>query len=212
MPHRFSVCSRPRDGVVLEPGNQSNRDHYFVSAADSLGFYPKDTHASMMTAPTALTISRLGHDDTVKKWLILTLPGRDFSDEQRRAFCLHKAVQLASGAGRIRRVCGAGANWIDLAHLCGRVVVAGPAAKRKWLMSVANVKVGKSVQKKPMRRVSIRPDGEDFVIVSLAEDVVVYRNRDPSALRKLCHSLRWEIAIDSSQCRCPLGVSPKRIA
>jgi hypothetical protein len=111
---------------------------------------------------------------------------------------MHKAVQLASGAGGIRRVCGAGADWIDLAHLCGRVVVADPAANRRWLMSVANVKVGKSVQRTPMRRVSIRADGEDFVIVSLAENVVVYRNRDANALRKLCHLLRWEIAIDSS--------------
>jgi hypothetical protein len=68
---------------------------------------------------------------------------------------------------------------------------------RRCLMSVANVEVGKSVQKTP-RRVSIRRDGEDFVIVSLAEDLVVYRNDDASALRKLCHSLRWEIAVDSS--------------
>jgi hypothetical protein len=64
-------------------------------------------------------------------------------------------------------------------------------------MSVANVEVGKS-DRNTGRRVSIRRDGEDFVIVSLAEDLVVYRNRDASALRKLCHSLRWEIAIDSS--------------
>ena len=65
-------------------------------------------------------------------------------------------------------------------------------------MSVAKVEVGKSVQNTPTRRVSIRRDGEDFVIVSLAEDLVVYRNNDASALRKLCRSLRWEIAIDSS--------------
>jgi hypothetical protein len=45
--------------------------------------------------------------------------------------------------------------------------------------------------------VSIRRDGEDFVIVSLAEDLVIFRNSDPSALRKVCHSLHWEIAIDS---------------
>ena len=64
-------------------------------------------------------------------------------------------------------------------------------------MSVANVEVGKS-DRNTGRGVSIRRDGEDFVIVSLAEDLVVYRNRDVSALRKLCHSLRWEIAIDSS--------------
>ena len=43
-----------------------------------------------------------------------------------------------------------------------------------------------------------RRDGEDFVIVSLAEDLVVYRNDDASGLRKLCNLLRWKIAVDSS--------------
>jgi hypothetical protein len=63
-------------------------------------------------------------------------------------------------------------------------------------MSVGEV--GNSVENTPKRRVSIRRDGEDFVIVSLAEDLVVFRNNDAGALRKICHSLRWEIAIDSS--------------
>jgi hypothetical protein len=40
--------------------------------------------------------------------------------------------------------------------------------------------------------------GEDFVVVSLAEDLVVFRNSDAGALRKVCRSLRWDIAIDSS--------------
>jgi hypothetical protein len=131
----------------------------------------------------------------------LAPPGREFSDEQRRALCIHEAVQLAGGTGSVRCICCAGADWIDLANLCGRVVVAGPAPGRWCPMSVTNVTAGESVQKTPARRVSIRPDGEDFVIVSLAENVVVYRNPDARALRKLCHSLRWEIAIDSSLCR-----------
>jgi hypothetical protein len=57
--------------------------------------------------------------------------------------------------------------------------------------------VSHPVPKAPARRVSIRRDAEDFVIVSLAEDLVIFRNSDPSALRKVCHSLHWEIAIDS---------------
>jgi hypothetical protein len=61
-------------------------------------------------------------------------------------------------------------------------------------MSVANVEVGKS-DRNTGRRVSIRRDGEDFVIVSLAEDLVVYRNRDASALRKLCHSLHGKLQL-----------------
>jgi hypothetical protein len=120
----------------------------------------------------------------------------DFSDEQGAAFYTHEAVRLAGGAGSIRCVCGAGADWIDLADLCSPVVVAGPAANRWWLMSV--VDVDKSVQKAPMRRVSLRSDGEDFVVVSLAENLVIYRSPDADALRKLCHSLRWEIAVDST--------------
>jgi hypothetical protein len=61
---------------------------------------------------------------------------------------------------------------------------------------VADVEFSKSVQKTP-RRVSIRRNGKDFVIVSLVEDLIVYRNSDASALRKLCRSLRWEIVLDS---------------
>jgi hypothetical protein len=62
---------------------------------------------------------------------------------------------------------------------------------------VADVEFSNWVQDTPKRRVSIRRDGEDFVVVSLAEDLIVYRNSDASALRKLCRSLRWEIVLDS---------------
>jgi hypothetical protein len=62
-------------------------------------------------------------------------------------------------------------------------------------MSPANIE-GVSVQRNPKRRVSIRRDGEDFVVVSLAEDTVIFRNNEASGLRKLCHQLRWDIAVD----------------
>ena len=62
---------------------------------------------------------------------------------------------------------------------------------------VADAEFSNSVQDTPKRRVSIRRDGEDFVVVSLAEDLVVYRHHNANALRKLCRSLRWEIALDS---------------
>jgi hypothetical protein len=64
----------------------------------------------------------------------------------------------------------------------------------RWFMQAPNI----LVQNWPTRRVSIRQDGEDFVVVSLAENFVVFRNSDANALRKVCHSLRWDIAIDSS--------------
>ena len=55
-----------------------------------------------------------------------------------------------------------------------------------------------SLHNRPRRRVSIRQDGEDFVVVFLAENFVVFRNSDANALRKVCSSLRWDIAIDSA--------------
>jgi hypothetical protein len=64
----------------------------------------------------------------------------------------------------------------------------------RWVMLPPNI----LVQNRPTRRVSIRQDGEDFVVVSLAENFVVFRNNDAGALRKVCRSLRWDIAIDSS--------------
>jgi hypothetical protein len=74
------------------------------------------------------------------------------------------------------------------------VIPFAPAAKNQVLS--AATEFGKSVQK-IRRRVSIRRDGEEFVVVILDQDLVVFRNNDASALRKVCRSLRWEIAIDS---------------
>jgi hypothetical protein len=75
------------------------------------------------------------------------------------------------------------------------VIPFAPATKNQ-LLSAATVELGKSVQK-IRRRVSIRQDGEDFVVVILDQDLVVFRNNNASALRKACRSLHWEIAIDS---------------
>jgi hypothetical protein len=75
------------------------------------------------------------------------------------------------------------------------VIPFAPAAKNQ-VLSAATVEFGKSIQK-TRRRVSIRRDGEDFVVVILDQDLVVFRNNDARALRKVCRSLRWEIAIDS---------------
>jgi hypothetical protein len=67
-------------------------------------------------------------------------------------------------------------------------------------MSAENIE-SVSLQRNPKRRVSIRRDGEDFVVVSLTEDTVIFRNSEASGLRKLCRQLRWEIAVDG----CPSG-------
>jgi hypothetical protein len=49
----------------------------------------------------------------------------------------------------------------------------------------------------PRRRVSIRQDDRDFVVAFQPDDIVVFRNNEASALRRVCHSLRWEIVSDT---------------
>ena len=48
----------------------------------------------------------------------------------------------------------------------------------------------------PKRLVTLRPDGDDFVVALYPEDVVVFRHAEPFALRKVC--LRWKIISDST--------------
>ena len=47
------------------------------------------------------------------------------------------------------------------------------------------------------RQVSISPDGEDFVVAFQPDNIIALRNSEASALRKMCHSLRWEIVSDT---------------
>ena len=51
---------------------------------------------------------------------------------------------------------------------------------------------------KPRRLVSLRRDGEDFVVAFQPEDTIVFRNGDPVALRKICGVLRWKIISDTA--------------
>jgi len=44
----------------------------------------------------------------------------------------------------------------------------------------------------------MRRDGDDFVIAFQPDDIIVFRNSDADALRKVCRSLRWEIASDTA--------------
>jgi hypothetical protein len=44
----------------------------------------------------------------------------------------------------------------------------------------------------------MRRDGDDFVIALQPDDVIVFRNGDAGALRKVCRSLRWEIVSDAT--------------
>lgn len=47
------------------------------------------------------------------------------------------------------------------------------------------------------RQVSIRRDGQDFVVAYQPDNVVVFRHSEAGKLRKMCHSLRWEIVSDT---------------
>ena len=47
------------------------------------------------------------------------------------------------------------------------------------------------------RKVAIRRDQEDYVIVVQPEDLVLFRNPDATALRKACNFLRWEVVSDT---------------
>ena len=46
--------------------------------------------------------------------------------------------------------------------------------------------------------VTLRRDGDDFVVLFYPEDIVVFRHNEPNALRKMRTFLRWKIIGDSS--------------
>jgi hypothetical protein len=50
------------------------------------------------------------------------------------------------------------------------------------------------------RQVTMRRDGDDFVVATHTDGLIIFRNEDAAALRKLCRSLRWEIVRDTSAC------------
>jgi hypothetical protein len=43
------------------------------------------------------------------------------------------------------------------------------------------------------RQVTLRCDGDDFVVATHTDGLIIFRTKDAEALRKLCRSLRWEI-------------------
>jgi hypothetical protein len=51
--------------------------------------------------------------------------------------------------------------------------------------------------RQPRRRVVIRRDDTDFVVVFQPENLVAFRNVDASALRKACQFLRWEVVSET---------------
>jgi hypothetical protein len=60
-----------------------------------------------------------------------------------------------------------------------------------------SISASNSASNKPRRQVSIRRDGNDFVVGFLPEDFIIFRHHDVAALRKVCRALRWEILRDT---------------
>jgi hypothetical protein len=58
--------------------------------------------------------------------------------------------------------------------------------------------IGALPLEKPKRLVSLRLDQADYVVAFQPEDVIVFRNPDANALRKICRQLRWEITSDTA--------------
>jgi hypothetical protein len=52
---------------------------------------------------------------------------------------------------------------------------------------------------RPRRLVTLRRDGDEFVVTFYPEDAIVFRHTEPNALRKVCTGLRWKIISDSSK-------------
>lgn len=52
---------------------------------------------------------------------------------------------------------------------------------------------------RPKRVVTLRRDGDDFVVTFYPEDAIVFRHTEPNALRKVCTGLRWKIISDGSR-------------
>jgi hypothetical protein len=50
---------------------------------------------------------------------------------------------------------------------------------------------------RPKRLVTLRRDGNDFVVAFYPEDVIVFRHVEPISLRKVCAALRWKIISDN---------------
>ena len=48
------------------------------------------------------------------------------------------------------------------------------------------------------RQVTISRDGEDFVVALLPQNIIAFRHSEAKELRRMCHSLRWEIVRDTT--------------
>jgi hypothetical protein len=64
-----------------------------------------------------------------------------------------------------------------------------------WKVSMSSVADQTHATTRP-KRVSLRPDDDEFVVSSWPHDVIIFRNRDAEALRKACRFLHWQVVSD----------------
>jgi hypothetical protein len=74
-----------------------------------------------------------------------------------------------------------------------------PSSSRRTTESVPSDVRSTAVIDRPKRLVTLRRDGDDFVVLFYPEDIVVFRHNEPQPLRKMCAFLRWKIISDSSR-------------
>jgi len=75
-----------------------------------------------------------------------------------------------------------------------------PALVSMWVAKMSAFDVVESFRKSALpfrRQVSISRDDEDFVVTFLPQNIVAMRHSEANELRKMCHSLRWEIVSDT---------------
>jgi hypothetical protein len=56
---------------------------------------------------------------------------------------------------------------------------------------------------RPKRLVTLRRDGDEYVVAFYPEEIIVFRNEDPHALARMCSFLRWKIISDNTQSPYP---------
>lgn len=68
------------------------------------------------------------------------------------------------------------------------------------MMEISDLNVyADDAQNESRRRVTLRRDGDDYIVVFQPENIVALRNPNVNAVRRLCRFLRWEIVSDQSQ-------------
>ena len=101
-------------------------------------------------------------------------------------------------------------TFVDKALIASGFVTATAKLLGRWSvvrglhMSVLSGATPERTLLPPRRQVSIGCDGGDFVVAFQPHNIVVFRHNEAHPLRRICHSLRWEIVNDTFQTQITL--------